>query len=184
MAEFALVAPVLLFVLLTVGDFARYFATSIALESMARTAAEVGAQEYVHELAGGGSIDYALVHQTAWQSVCDEGRDLPNAQPGAPGAQCGAIPTLVCVHDAIDGTCPSTYNSSGAVPASCGQMQAGAAPTTALDSQGHKYVEVRVCYRFSTFFGSIFLPFLGGALNPLSGDFYIERTREFTVADY
>lgn len=184
LAEFALVVPLLLLLLLTVADFGRYFAASISIESMARTAAEVAAQQYVQEVAAGTDPkNYALIHRIAWQSVCDEGHDLPNAVPGSGGAECSDLPTLVCVHDAIDPTCGTTYNDGSGVPSQCLLLQAGAAPTTAADSQTHAYVEVRVCYRFSTFF-EITIPFLDLTLTPLSGDFFIERARSFTVADY
>jgi hypothetical protein len=182
--EFALVVPLLLLILLTVSDFGRYFAASISIESMARTAAEVAAQEYVQEVAAATDPkNYALIHRIAWQSVCDEGHDLPNATPGSGGSECVDLPTMVCVHDAIDLTCGDVYNDAGGVPAQCSNMQAGVSPTPSLDSQANSYVEVRVCYRFSTWF-QITIPFLDLSLTPLSGDFFIERTRHFTVAEY
>lgn len=181
--EFALVIPILLLILLTVADFGRYFGTSIQIESIARTAAEVAAQEYVRELAA--STDpkrYDLIHAMAWGSACDEGRDLPNATPGSGGSECGGLPTQVCVHDALDASCGTTYNDAGGVPAEC-QALSGAPPAATLDSQGHAYVEVTVCYRFSSVL-PMSIPFLGISLTPLSGNFFIERTRHFTVADY
>jgi TadE-like protein len=184
LAEFALVIPMLLLILLTVADFGRYFAASISIESMARTSAEIAAQEYVQEEAASLSPkQYGLIHKLAWQSVCDEGHDLPNATPGSGGGECSGLPTLVCVHDTIDPICGTTYNGAGGVPAQCNGLQPGAAPTPTLDSQAHNYVEVRVCYRFNSFF-DFTIPFFDISLSPLSGNFYIERTRQFTVADY
>lgn len=183
LAEFTITAPLLIILLLTVSDFSRYFATAVTIESMARNAAEVAAQQYVQQVADGTTPkNYGLVHQMAWQSVCDEGRDLPNATPGSGGGPCDGLPTMVCVHDGGDNTCGTTYNHSTPVPANCTLFQ-GTAPTPTLDSQGHAYVEVRVCYRFSTFF-PIVLPFFGTDLAAISGDFFIERGRHFTVADY
>jgi hypothetical protein len=184
--EFALVVPILLLILLTVSDFGRYFAASISLESMARTAAEVAAQEFVQEYAADplATPSYALIHKTAWQSVCDEGHDLPNMTPGSGGNECSDLPTMVCVHDGVDPTCGAVYNDGGSLPpAQCGALQPGAAPAPTRDSQAHVYVEVRVCYRFSSFF-QLTIPFFDISLTPLSGDFYIERARQFTVADY
>ena len=153
---------------------------------MARTAAEVAAQEYVQEVAAettpGDPKNYGLIHKIAWQSVCDEGHDLPNVTPGSGGAECGDLPTLVCVHDGIDPQCGTIYNEGGGVPAECSSVQPGSAAPT-VDSQSNAYVEVRVCYRFSTFF-QITIPFFDMSLTPLSGNFFIERTRHFTVADY
>jgi hypothetical protein len=45
------------------------------------------------------------------------------------------------------------------------------------------FVEVRVCYRFNTIF-SMTLPTIGGPLAALGGDFFIERSRVFAVANY
>ncbi|MEW5992556.1 MAG: TadE/TadG family type IV pilus assembly protein [Chloroflexota bacterium] len=182
MAEFALVIPILLILLLTVADFGRYFATAISLESMARTAAEVAAQEYVQEVAT--SVEpknYALIHRMAWQSVCDEGHDLPNSTPGSGGGECVDLPTMVCVHDGIDPTCGATYNEGAGVPTECAAVLSPPSPT--VDSQLHAYVEVRVCYRFSSVF-QLTIPLLDLNIAPLSGNFFIERARSFTVADY
>ncbi len=185
LTEFALVIPILLFVLLTIGDFGRFFATGITIESTARTAAEVAAQEYLAEVEAGVVLpdyDYALIHRAAWQSVCDETRGQPNMTPSSGGAQCDGIPTMVCVHDTNDPTCGTVYNDASGVPAGCSSFSGGT-PGTTKDGQSHVYVEVRVCYRFSTLL-KVDLPFIGGVLSPLSGDYYIERTRTFTVADY
>jgi hypothetical protein len=181
--EFALVLPILLFVLLTVADFGRFFATGISIESSARTAAELAAGEYVAETAGGiDPKNYALIDSIAWRSVCNESVGLPNVTPPSGGSQCDHIPTMVCVHDTVDSLCGATYNSPGGIPPQCGTFQ-NPPDKTALDAQSKYLVEVRVCYRFSTIL-QVTIPFIGTALSPLSGDFYIERTRTFTVADY
>jgi hypothetical protein len=90
---------------------------------------------------------------------------------------------MVCVHDGSDPTCGSTYNDASGIPTGCSALQPGSAPTSAVDAQGHAFVEVRVCYRFRTIFG-LSLPWIGGTVSPLAGDFYIVRARTFTVADY
>jgi hypothetical protein len=89
------------------------------------------------------------------------------------------------VHDGIDPGCSNAYNVGGGIPAACGTLAPAARPTNAKTgvTETSRYVEVRVCYRFSTFF-QVQLPFIGGQLSPLGGDFYVERTRMFTVADY
>jgi hypothetical protein len=54
--------------------------------------------------------------------------------------------------------------------------------STDEDSQGNDYVEVRVCYRFTTLFNlHLSLPFGAGIS---VGDIYIQRSAVFTVADY
>lgn len=191
LVEFTLVLPILLFLVLTIGDFGRLFAASIVVESAARTAAEIAAAEYLREVPNPTppppvtTAGYGRVHQYAWQSVCDEASSLPNATPGSGGSQCDGLPTVVCVHDGWDPNCSGAYNDGSGIPAACAALDPGSRPTNAQTggSEISRYVEVRVCYRFSTFF-QISIPFVGGTLSPLGGDFYIERTRTFTVADY
>jgi TadE-like protein len=182
LAEFALIVPVVLVLLIVVGDFARLFATSIAIESAARDAAEVAAQEYLRNPPGAtppaGYYDGSStsLHQQAATTVCNELGSLPNA-----GSNCGGIPVVACVHDGADTGCSTLYPSGVTVPSQCRSLSSGL-PTNGQNggTETSKWVEVRVCYRFSTLLnissiGPIALPF---------GDFYLERTRVFTVADY
>ena len=183
LVEFTLILPIMMIVLLLVADFGRLFAAGITIESAARTAAEVAAAEYNR---AGTPIDYPAIHRSAWSSVCDEASKLPNATPGGTG-QCDGLPTVVCVHDGADGGCGNVYNAASGVPAGCPGLVAGNRPSNAIAGGGEaipsKYVEVRVCYRFNTIF-QITLPSIGGPLSSLGGDFFIERARAFTVADY
>ncbi|HTK45249.1 MAG TPA: TadE/TadG family type IV pilus assembly protein [Patescibacteria group bacterium] len=184
MVEFALTLPILLFLLLTIADFGRYFNAGISVESSARAAAEIAAQEY---LRAPTPTDYATIHRDAWSAICDESSSLANVSYPTPGSECSGIPTAVCVHDGLDDQCGTVYNAGGAVPAACPGLQVGSLPTNAVIGESgvevHTFVEVRVCYRFSTML-NVTLPFIGGSLSPLSGNFYIERTRMFTVANY
>ena len=180
LVEFTLILPILMIVLLLVADFGRLFAAGITIESAARTAAEVAAAEYNR---AGLPIDYAAIHRDAWSSVCDEASKLPNATPGGTG-QCDGLPTVVCVHDGADGGCGNVYNAASGVPAGCPGLLAGNRPANTKNlGVVSPYVEVRVCYRFNTIF-QITLPSIGGSLSSLGGDFFIERARVFTVADY
>ena len=186
--------PLLLVLLLTVVDFGRIFSAGIVTESAARAAAETASAEYLTELSRvtptPGTIDtagYTKIHQAAWQSVCDEAATLANATPGSGGGQCSGLPTVVCVHDNVDPLCGDSYNDSGGIPAGCPSLAAGARPTNAQQgesgSQSWPYVEVRVCYRFSSLM-QMDIPFIGGTISPLGGDFFLERTRVFDVANY
>lgn len=177
--EFALVVPFLLIILLTVADFGRYFAASLNVESIARAAAEVSAQEYVRS----ATPDYAALDSYAWQSVCDEAKGLANVTYNGPVTQCDGIPTLVCVHDGIDPNCGTPYNAGGGVPAQCSVITDPITNAQTGGSELSKYVEVRVCYRFSTVFG-FSIPFLGGDMSTLSGNFYVQKIRTFAVTDY
>lgn len=168
----------MLIMLLLVADFGRLFAAGITIESAARNAAEVAAAEYNRALSL-PPIDYATIHHDAWSSVCDEASKLPNATPGGSG-ECDGLPTMVCVHDNSDGACGTVYNDASGTagcPIVTGGSSNGVSPSESI------FVEVRVCYRFSTIF-SMTLPSIGGPLEALGGDFYIERSRVFTVADY
>ena len=185
LVEFTLILPIMMIVLLLVADFGRLFAAGITIESAARTAAEVAAAEYNR---AGPTIDYAAIHRDAWSSVCDEASKLPNATPGV-GGQCDGLPTVVCVHDraGADPGCGNVYNAASGVPAGCPGLLSGSRPSPVIAGGGEtipsQYIEVRVCYRFNTIF-AITLPSVGGALSSLGGDFFIERVRIFTVADY
>lgn len=192
MVEFALVFPLLLVLLLTVADFGRIFSAGIVTESAARAAAETAAAEYLTELlrVSPATIDtagYTKIHQTAWQSVCDEAASLPNATPGSGGSQCVGLPTVVCVHDNVDPLCGDSYNDSGGIPTGCPTLAPGARPTNTQEAesgtQSWPYVEVRVCYRFSSVM-QLQLPFIGGTISPIGGDFFLEKTRVFDVANY
>ena len=174
-----MILPIMLIILLAVADFGRIFAAGITVESAARNAAEVAAAEYNRALTL-PSIDYVAIHEAAWSAVCHDAPNLPNATPGS-GGECGGLPTMVCVHDNADPSCGTIYNDASGVPAGCPAITAGA--SSGLNGSESKFVEVRVCYRFNTIF-QMTLPSLGGPLQAVGGDFFIERSRVFSVADY
>ena len=187
LVEFALVLPMLLVLLLGVADFGRVFAAGITLEAAARNAAEAAAQEYVQLVRNrpGGTLDaadYARLHTVAMDTVCAEAETLPNK------VSCSMPAAAVCIHD-----------QSGD-PGGCGSEAAGSAlecdalngsPAWDPSNEGPQpggdpaltYVEVRVCYRFTTLFNltDLRLP-LGWGLS--LGDIYLERSREFVAACY
>ena len=192
MAEFALVVPLLLVLMLTVVDFGRIFSAGITIESAARTAAETAAAQYLTELTrvspGAIAMDgYQRIHDAAWQSVCDEASRLPNATPGSGGGPCVGLPTVVCVHDNADPLCAAAYNDSGGIPGGCSNEDVASRPGNAQSAeslaQTWPYVEVRVCYRFSSVL-RLQIPFVGGTLSPIGGDFFIEKARVFNVTNY
>ena len=192
MVEFALVLPLLLILLLTVVDFGRIFSAGITIESAARAAAEKASTAYLTEVTrvAPSPVDpagYGRIHDAAWKSVCDEADDLPNAVPGSGGSQCDGLPTVVCIHDNADPLCDSAYNDGSGIPAGCRSIDPGARPSNTQlaesAAQTWPYVEVRVCYRFSSVM-QMTIPFIGGTLSPLGGDFFLEKTRTFDVANY
>lgn len=188
--EFALLLPILLVLLLGVADFGRVFEAGIVTESAARAAAEAAALEYLRteelRAAYPGPIAnyFAQIRTVASEAACQEARVLPNTTfSTGPPVTCPTWPAVaVCVHDAdvIDPGCGSPAPGYSSGPAECTDMTGGW--TTAEDSQDHDYVEVRVCYRFTTLFNlNLALPFGAGLV---LGDIYLQQTAAFTVADY
>ena len=187
LVEFALVLPMLLVLLLGIADFGRVFAAGITVEAAARNGAEAAAQEYLQLLQKNGgtlsTVDYQRVHQAALDRVCGDAETLPNKV--GPGGACSMPLTAVCVHDGIDlAGCGVEKDPSVAqcdeVNAGWSDVNAGASP---LGAAPLPYVEVRVCYRFTTLFNltDLRLP-LGWNLT--LGEVYLQKDREFTVASY
>jgi hypothetical protein len=190
LVEFTLVIPILVILFVGIADFGRIFNAGVVLEAAARDAAEHAAQKYLANPPGnttdspqvrlstsaptpGDSSYYADIHLDAAQAVCAEARQLPNTDFS--GGNCATWPVVAaCVHDGADPTCGSTpagFNSS--IPPQCSQMSA--AWSNATPVTGERTVEVRVCYEFT--------PLLSLPLFSL-GDFYLERTRTFTIPCY
>ena len=183
--EFALTLPMLLVLLLGVADFGRLFSQGIVLEAAARNGAEAAAQEYVQlqrNQPGGvlDATDYATLHAVALTALCEEAETLPNRT--ASGGVCSMPYAAVCVHDAA-ATDDCDTEPAGA-PAECTVMDPTWTPTieqtdppTALP-----YVEVRVCYHFTTLFNlHLDLPF-GWSL--ALGDVWLQRDRIFVAGTY
>jgi hypothetical protein len=194
MVEFALTLPMLLILLLGVADFGRVFSQGIILEAAARNGAEAAAQEYVQlqrNRPGGvlGTGDYAALHTVALEAVCEEADPLPNRIASGTPPICSMPHTAVCVHDAVQGDAPANGGTCGgeaaAAPAKCTIMD----PTwTAAIEQTDPptplpYVELRVCYQFTTLFNltDVDLPF-GWSLS--IGDFWLQRDRVFVAGTY
>ena len=174
-----MILPIMLIILLAVGDFGRLFAAGITIESAARNAAEVAAAEYNRNLLV-LPIDYAAVHQAAWSSVCDGAANLPNATPGGGGDATACRPWSVSTTRRMAAAGTSTTTRQGSPPDA---QPCRPAASNGLSGSESTFVEVRVCYRFNTIF-EMTLPSLGGPLQALGGDFFIERSRVFSVADY
>lgn len=184
LVEFTLLAPLLLALLLGIADFGRVFAAGIVVEAAARNAAEIAASEYLRNPPGplaspapvpGPPGYYGALHWKAANAVCGETKDLPNSTYDTSSGTCTGMPAiLVCVHDGADDQC-GTEPFGAAIPEGCSELRR--AMTNALEGNAERsrYVEVRVCYRFSMLFRTDFLSL---------GDVYLQRTRAFTVADY
>ncbi len=181
MVEFALVFPLLLILLLGLADFGRVFAAGITIEAAARNGAEAASQEYLQMVRDGVAVDYTHIHQVAVNEVCRETSILANNF----GGTCSAW-TVVCVHDGMSPSCGAEQASPPSADAVTNCTNIGDAWSHAIQGGATTplpYVEVRVCYKFTTLFNltGLRLPF-GQSLS--LGNVWLQRDREFTVADY
>jgi hypothetical protein len=176
------VLPILLVLLVGIGDLGRVFAAGIVIEGAARDGAEIGARSYLKENPLGppapGSY-YQDLHARVAKAVCYDMKGLPDvafvATTGAdaPGT-CPSLPVLVCVHDGSDDAC--NVPPFGAIPPS-GCTSFNSAPTNSPPTTGEMslYVEVRVCYQFNSITQSAYFGF---------PTIFLQDARTFTVANY
>lgn len=178
--EFALVVPILMIIVLGLADLGRVFATGVMTESATRDAAEIMAQQYLRDypLAAPSSPPpnfYRDLHLRAAQAVCAELQSLPNTNIS--GGDCSGMPlVLACVHDGVDDWCPiEPFGDS--IPQGCDSLLSPAISNSVAPVAGDqsRFVEVRVCYRFTPLTHALLLPI---------PDIYLQYTRVFTVADY
>jgi hypothetical protein len=182
MAEFTLIVPILLVLIVAVADFGRIFATMIAVESATRDAAEAVANAYITTppgpmstaAPGGNPGYYTGLHTSAANVVCAELRDLPNTNYDTVSNTCPDMPAvLVCVHDGQDTGCHAAAQPGGTIPSECTDLTS--APTSDQGGTTQRWVEVRTCYHFT--------PLLNVAFFHL-GDFWLQRSRNFTIPCY
>jgi hypothetical protein len=193
-AEFALVLPLMILLLVGVADFARLFSAGIVLEAAARNAAEIGAQEYLKDPPSPPTTPvstpsswppgyYARLHRLAAATACAESRVLPNTVYNTSTDACDGMPLFrVCVHDGADNECSADPFGSQPAPPECTGIvnpPTNAAPLVG-EEQSH-YAEVRACYRFTMLLRIPPLPF---GVTPPIGDIWLQRTRIFPIADY
>lgn len=178
LVEFTLVIPIVLLLLIGLSDLGRIFAAGVVTESSARAAAEIAAQQYLHDYplappAPAPASYYSNLHLRAAQAVCAEMKSLPNTNFS--GGNCSGMPiVLACVHDGVDDSC-ATEPFGDAIPPGCTQLTPAPTNTLPTGTETSRYVEVRVCYHFT--------PLTHSALFVVP-DVYLQTTRIFTVADY
>jgi hypothetical protein len=179
LVEFALIVPILLMLLVGIADLGRVFAASIVVESSTRNAAEIAAQQYLRDFPTWPPASpvpsgyYSDLHLKAARAVCAETRGLPNSSYS--GGSCPDMPIVaVCVHDGTDDACNSEPFGAS-IPPECGDLSSWPTNDPPSGAEPSRYVEVRVCYHFSMLTQVPFISFQ---------DFFIQRTRTFTVADY
>ena len=192
MVEFALVVPLLVVLVVAVADFGRIFATSLAIEAAARDAAEVTANEYLSNPPGatasppiplsdpapaGDSAYYDNLHARIAQTVCLEMADMPNAAFDPVTSTCAGMPLIMgCIHDSQDTACGSEAFGQ-AIPPECTGLQTPPNNGQQSGPSGEmpRYVEVRICYRFTSLVNLPAFPF---------NEVWLQRARQFTIPCY
>jgi len=179
----------LLVFLLGVADFGRIFTAGITIEAAARNGAEAAAQEYLQLSQKSGGVldpaDYVALHKVARDRVCTDSAPLPNQSVS--GGNCTMPLIAVCIHDGFDPGCGSEKDPSvtecTAINDVASWTKDNKGPALGSPPTALPYVEVRVCYQFTTLFnlGNMKLPF-GWSIS--LGDIWLQRDREFTVANY
>jgi len=184
LAEFALVLPILLVLLLGVADFGRVFAASISTEASARNAAEIGAIERLRNKPPTDPLDqwtyYTALHEQIAKVVCSELSVLPNTTFNSADRTCPNMPLVgVCIRDDIDPICGyPMYGFSSTIPANCARMAEPWSHYSGGSAASHA-VEVRVCYQFTTLFNLQFT--LPGNVGLSLGEVWIQRERVFAL---
>lgn len=199
MVELALVLPLLLVLFLGIADVGRVFQAGIVIEAAARDAAELIAEEYRRQPPGGhpmiepappGSDSfYRPLHELGARAACREMRVLANttyvpddpATPAVNEEACvsddpsAGMPAMrLCIHDGQDTLCDEIAFGVS-VPDDCPNLSAPMTPVQTGGAEASRYVEVRICYRFTTLFNFQYLSI---------GTIWLERDRVFTVAQY
>jgi hypothetical protein len=183
LVEFVLVLPVAFLLLIGVADLGRVFAAGVVLETASRDAAETGSQQYVATPPGplgtaaptGNGAYYAALDSLIAQAACTESAELPNTDLDSTDHTCKTWPVIrVCVHDGVDPQCGLPINGfASAIPAQCADMNASW--SNSQNSSSERWVEVRICYKFTTILQTSLIQF---------GDIYLERRRQFVIPCY
>jgi hypothetical protein len=179
----------MLFVLLLgIADFGRVFTAGITVEAASRNAAEIVAVERLRDPPPppGDPTEiayYERLHQLGASTACSTARQLPNTTFDSSSSACAEMPVVgVCIHDGQDPLCGAPIAGFAAtIPSECGSVEAlrDNPDNTSGGEVASHFVEVRLCYHFTTLFNlQLSLPMSAG----LSlGDVWIERDRSFVV---
>lgn len=195
MVEFVLLLPMLLVLFLGIADFGRVFHAGIVVEAAARNAAEIVAEEYRRTPPGGSLSDpapsgdpdyYRPLHELGALTACSEMRSLPSTTYDPVSRECRFADTdpnthdwmpivMICIHDGQDPLCADPAFGATIPDPECSSLLAPITNAMEGGTEDSRYVEVRVCYLFTTL---IQLPILS------VGDIWLQKDRVFTVADY
>jgi hypothetical protein len=185
---------------LGLADFGRVFASGITVEAAARNAAEVVAEEYRRNPPDGIYADqtlpaptpadpdyYQAMHELAARTACRESGTLDNSTFDRATDRCDVdadageqAPIIsACIHDDADPLCGvPAFGASVPAPGEPDPCALRDPPSNtmagyAAATEESRYVEVRICYRFSMLLDVPLLPL---------GDVWLKKSRVFTVA--
>ena len=196
LVEFALLLPLLLVLFLGIADFGRVFQAGIVVEGAARNGAEIVAEEYRRNPPGGSLFDpaplpanpddYQPLHDLGALTVCQEMRPLANTTYDPATRECRIndgdpatfdwMPViLICIHDNADPLCDDPSFAATIPSPQCSALLEDIGPEMNGGAEESRYVEVRICYRFTTL---VQVPFFD------IGDVWLQKDRTFTVANY
>jgi Flp pilus assembly protein TadG len=166
LVEFALITPILLLLILAIGDFARLYTSEIAVEAAAREAADYGA------FAAGQwdtSMNANLTANEMIRRACLAASDLPDY------VAAGDTPTLCSAAGSNPRFSYQLEDSTGQPipnpPAICGN------PATEPPCMVH----VTMTYTYHTIFSLPTIPFLN--FSPYPSTLPIQRDSRFAISD-
>jgi Flp pilus assembly protein TadG len=165
--EFALVAPVLFFIVIMVGDFGRLYTAAVAIESAAREAADFGAFDADNwSSTSPTNIDTTLAEMQRRACTAAAGSHLEGYAGAADNSTC-TNPTFSCTLE-WGGSSTTCAGSGGIV----GGNDCSAVSTQPLTTEACT-VHVRLDYNFRVILGLI----------PFPDTFPIGRDSRFRVSD-
>jgi Flp pilus assembly protein TadG len=160
-AEFAVIVPVLMLILLGIADFGRLFASAVAVEAAAREAADYGAFDASYWTSANYSTTVAEMQRRACTAAA--GSHLEGYSSSDPSNATCSNPTFACTLERNGSTadCVAAAGFTDGVDCSDPAVEP---PCT---------VHVRLTYQFSTL-----LPF-----GPMAGTIEIGRDSRFRISN-
>lgn len=151
LVEFALVLPLLLVLVLAVGDFGRIYASMVAVEAAAREAADAGAFD-----PGNWNTDLSATNpqQTVVRMERLACASAANSHLEGYVEPAGTVDHATCTNPSM--TC--TLEQSGQSPVDCGAYGVGAGGCGDTATDPPCVVHVALAYQFTTFVPVPFLP--------------------------
>lgn len=151
LVEFAIVVPILLLLVLALGDFGRVYTSLVAIEAAAREAADAGAFYPDHwntDLSAANPANaVAQMQQMACSSAAQSHLEGYAEPPGTVDHATCTNPTMTC-----------TLEQQGQAPTNCASYVGGAGGCGDKATDPPCVVHVQLAYEFDTLIRAPFLP--------------------------